>query len=381
MPAPVSDILSPTKVDRIALDLEPAHNNIHSLFLLSMSEELSGLNDWVIRTVDQLSPDLRRRNAVVTVGLHYAIIPDRSWSSFPAYLEHLTAVDPVELRDKVLRTYTRIPREKGLNHVLLEEEAVKLDVGAWLDSPTAFLASLKERFDESHINAEIETEAYSYLTDPPAMHSLIVDHLSYMWDEYLSTEWRRTEPMLMDAVRAFRETDFSQMTKLEAARFITGHGLEDESWQAMLERAGQAIFVPSPHVGPYRGKYQAKDVLWVLFGARLPSASGMQAHELSRAGIIVRLSALTDDTRLQILRMVGDAGELRSQDIIDRLGISQSAVSRHLTQLTATGYLSERRCDGSKCYRLSPARIEETLAAGSKFLLGEQAGAGGSRSS
>ena len=28
-----------------------------------MSEELSGLNDWVIRTVDQLPPDVRRRNA------------------------------------------------------------------------------------------------------------------------------------------------------------------------------------------------------------------------------------------------------------------------------------------------------------------------------
>ena len=380
MPAPVGDILSSVKVDRITLDLEPAHNSIHSLFLLSMSEELSGLNDWVIRTVDQLTPDVRRRNGVVTVGLHFAIVPDRSWSSFPAYLEHLAAMDPVELRDKLLSTYNRIPRPKGDRHVLRDHGEETLDVGVWLESRATFLASLRERFDESHINEGIETEAYSYLTDPPAMHSLIVEHLSYMWDRYLSTEWQRTEPMLMDSVRAFRETDFREMNNLEAARFITGHALESESWQAMLERAGRVIFVPSPHVGPYRGRYEAKDVLWVLFGARLPSASSMQAHELSRAGIIIRLGALTDDTRLQILRMVGDAGELRSQEIIDRLGISQSAVSRHLTQLTATGYLSERRCDGSKCYRLSPTRIEETLAAVSRFLLGDQGGAGGFRS-
>jgi DNA-binding transcriptional ArsR family regulator len=373
MPAPVGDILSSVKVDRVTLDLEPAHNGIHSLFLLSMSDELPGLNDWVIRTVDQLPADLRRRNAVVTVGLHYAIVPDRSWSSFPAYVEHLAAMDPVELRDKLLRTYTRIPKHMGEKHIFLED-GEPLDVGSWLESRATFLASLRERFDESHINEEVETEAFSYLTDPPAMQSLIVDHMADMWDRYLAAEWQRTQPMLMDSIRAFRETDFSEMSNIEAARFITGDPLDSERWQRALERAGQVIFVPSPHVGPYRGRYDARDTLWVLFGARLPSASGMQAHELSRAGIIVQLGALTDDTRLQILRMVADAGELRSQEIIERLGISQSAVSRHLTQLVATGYLSERRCDGSKCYQLSPARIEETLAAVSRYLLGDQVG-------
>lgn len=371
MPAPVGEILSSAKVARITLDLEPAHNNIHSMFLLSMSDELSGLNDWVIRTVDQLPPDVRRRNAVVTVGLHYAIVPDRSWSSFPAYLEHLAAMEPVELRDKLLHTYNKIPRKRGQYRTILAEGTTTLDVGAWLESLPRFLASLRERFEETHIHQEIETEAYSYLIDPPKMHALIIDHLSFMWEHYLSAEWQRTQPMLMDAVRAFRETDFRGMTNLEAAQFITGHPLESEHWRADLERAERVVFVPSPHVGPYRGRYEARDVFWVLFGARLPNASSMQAHELSRAAIIVRLSALTDDTRLQILRMVAEAGELRSQEIIDRLGISQSAVSRHLTQLSATGYLSERRCDGSKCYRLSPSRIEETLAAVSRFLLGD----------
>lgn len=380
MPAPVGDIVSPVMVDRISLGLEPAHNIIHSLFLLSMSQELSGLNDWVIRTVDQLTPDERRRNAVVTVGLHYAITPDRSWSSFPAYIEHLAAMDPVDMRDKLLRAYNQMSRRMEPKTDTQGSEPQVLSSDAWLGSLATFLASLRERFDESHVHEETETEAYSYLTDPPAMRSLIVGHLSAMWDKYLAAEWRRTEPMLMDSVRAFRETDFSGMTNLEAARFITGHSLENEYWQAKLESAKRVIFVPNPHVGPYRGRYEARDVFWVLFGARLPSASSVRAHELDRASIIVRLSALTDDTRLQILRMVTDAGELRSQDIIDRLGISQSAVSRHLTQLTATGFLSERRCDGSKCYQLSPARIEETLAAVSRFLLGDQAGAGGSRS-
>jgi DNA-binding MarR family transcriptional regulator len=68
------------------------------------------------------------------------------------------------------------------------------------------------------------------------------------------------------------------------------------------------------------------------------------------------------------LKLVAEAGELRSQDIINRLELSQSAASRHLQQLSATGYLTERRCEGAKCYRLNSERIENTLRAVSAFL-------------
>jgi DNA-binding IclR family transcriptional regulator len=50
------------------------------------------------------------------------------------------------------------------------------------------------------------------------------------------------------------------------------------------------------------------------------------------------------------------------------LDISQSAASRSLTQLTANGYLVERRREGGKSYTLNPARLEDTLAAICRFL-------------
>ena len=56
------------------------------------------------------------------------------------------------------------------------------------------------------------------------------------------------------------------------------------------------------------------------------------------------------------------------EDIMLQLELSQSAASRHLTQLTATGYLEERRCEGAKCYTLSPERVENTLRAVAAFL-------------
>jgi DNA-binding MarR family transcriptional regulator len=60
---------------------------------------------------------------------------------------------------------------------------------------------------------------------------------------------------------------------------------------------------------------------------------------------------------------------MRSQEIIEQLGISQSAASRHLNQLSATGYLIERRCSGAKCYSLNQERVQDTMRAVEAFLL------------
>jgi DNA-binding transcriptional ArsR family regulator len=60
--------------------------------------------------------------------------------------------------------------------------------------------------------------------------------------------------------------------------------------------------------------------------------------------------------------------ELCAQDIMARLDVSQSAASRHLRQLSATGYLTERRRAGEKCYSLNRGRVSNTFHALEQFL-------------
>jgi DNA-binding MarR family transcriptional regulator len=140
--------------------------------------------------------------------------------------------------------------------------------------------------------------------------------------------------------------------------------------QEQLAQAERIVFVPSAHIGPYVSKFRFDDnTLGIIFGARLPKGALIDAPDLSRHEILVRLTALADDNRLSILKYIAENGEQRSQDIMSALELSQSAASRHLKQLSATGYLSERRCEGAKCYRLNTARLEETLNATRSFLL------------
>ncbi|MDY7042154.1 MAG: metalloregulator ArsR/SmtB family transcription factor [Chloroflexota bacterium] len=354
------------------VSLGPAQNAIHSLLLLTKAEHISGLSDWVTSTAGALTPEERKRHKLVTIGFYFAILTEQSWSSFPSYVDHLAALNPTVLRDKLLTTYARIPLlSEGLNECWYDELRSINNLGAILRNVDSYLDFLRERYQADKLDLEIESEAYSYVVNPPAMQELIVSHLRKMWDEYLAPEWERTEPMLRDAVKAFRQIDLSGMNRFEAAQFITGQELEQEHWVSKIEQTKKTVFVPSAHCGPYLGKFWAGgDTIWVLFGARLPEGTQFHAPDLSRAEIVVRLSALADDSRLRILKLISEKGELSSQEIMVSLGLSQSAASRHLKQLSATGYLSERRCSGAKCYVLNHERIENTLQAISKFLLG-----------
>ncbi len=371
---PVQDTIVTSHVTPVTVALEPAHNALHSLLLLIKVEHLSGLGEWVIHTAEALPPAIAHRHNLVINGLHYAVAPQRSWPSFPAYVDNLATMHPVALRDKMLATYARavpLAKRQEQGHQLYAQPQ-PFDLDAVLKDADSYLVFLRERFEERVIDEALETEAYTYVVDPPAMQMLIVSHLREMWATYLGAEWQRVEPMLRDSVRAFEAVDFSAMSTLEAARLITGQELEAAKWETEFEREQRFIFIPSPHIGPYLGKYEASERLRIVFGARLPEGTKVHAPDLSRTEIVVRLNALADDTRLRILKLVADQGEQSSQDVMSHLDLSQSAASRHLKQLSASGYLTERRCSGAKCYSLNPKRLKDTLRAISIFLLNQE---------
>jgi ArsR family transcriptional regulator len=176
--------------------------------------------------------------------------------------------------------------------------------------------------------------------------------------------------MLRESVKAFQNANLDNMNRLEMARYITGQDLNEDHWAKILAKAERVVFIPNPHIGPYVTRFHFRDALGVVFGARLPEDASVRIPELDRAEIVVRMSALADDTRLRILQMIAENGEMRSQDIIEAVGLSQPSVSRYLTQLTVTGFLQERRANGAKAYALNRDRIEKTLNATHRFLLG-----------
>lgn len=351
--------------ERLSISLEPVRNALASMLAVVMEHVSPGTGTWLDRTRERLSAQEFARHKLVLIGFFHAILPDQEWPGFSEYLAALEARDATALRDRMLREYESICM--ACDESLLEQQ---VDWNEVLASVEAYLAFLAERFGEEHIEPELEKEAYRYVIDPPAMQKLIVEHLRWFWETHLAAEWSRAEPLLQASARAFEHANLDRMGRLEAARYITGQEVEKQSWAEALEKAERVVFVPNPHVGPYVTKLHFGTTLGVVFGARQPEDARERIPELDRADLAARMSAIADDTRLRILQLIGERGELRSSDIMEAFELSQPSASRYLTQLTATGYLQERRANGAKAYALNRERIEKTLQAVHNFLLG-----------
>lgn len=362
MPNIFEEIISVPTPHPISVRLEPAFNAIQALLLLYHAQEMSDADEWVLQTYQAMTPEERRRNALVAIGFHYVIIPDRSWPSFQAYLQNFRDTDPLALRKRMLDVYQ--------NHECARDVDPSETIYDALASEETYLAFLSKRFPI--FDPEIESEAYRYVIQPEAMKEMILAHLTGMWDKYLAPEWQRVKPVLKAVVDAFEGVDFRQMDALTAANWITGRDVSGQKWAQKMAEVRQVIFAPSVISGPYFGHYLSGDTLRVLYRARLPKNVEAGDTELSRAEILIRLNTLADDTRLRILQYISAHGETRSQTLIDEFNLSQPAASRHLSVLSGMGYLNERRCDGAKCYTINAERIEETARALSRYLLGKE---------
>src|SRR5919108_3178721 len=78
--------------------------------------------------------------------------------------------------------------------------------------------------------------------------------------------------------------------------------------------------------------------------------------------------ALGDPTRVRILELLRDGGELSVGELVARLGQSQPKVSNHLACLRWCGFVRTRRDHPTVYYRVADPRVTELLALGRALL-------------
>lgn len=364
--SPFAIDLEKTRIETSLVTLEPALNAFGSMLLLTHGEDDPGLHEWIAKTRTQMSAEERARHKLVLIGFHYSILPTRTGQSFEAYLDELEATPPSELRQRLLDAYANTcPKNTP-------EQDIDRDVN-WdnvLSSATNYVEFLRSRFGDELTDPEMEARAHQYVIDPAALKQLVTGHLRWFWKNHLQAEWNRVRPMLEESARAFNQIDTSGMSRVEIVEYITGKEVNETKWGEHLTTVKSLVFIPNAHFGPYIRGTKVGDKFFIYFGAHLPEGSDVRVPELDRAEIVSRISALADDTRLQILQMIAERGEMRSQEIMETINLSQPSVSRYLSQLVAAGYLQERRASGAKVYILNEDRIEKTLKAVRAFLLG-----------
>lgn len=350
---------------------DPALICLHSLQMINLAENYSGVDNWVVETYHHMTPEQRMANELVTEELlHGLVLFDHPGLSFPQYLEVLAASDPVAFRDRAI-AWMEKPQLwwEAADVAFPGYEAVLGSVDVYLDFIRALASGKVEKMAE--FREDYLRRLHELLNQPEALLDFTVTHLAYMWETFLEAEWKRVAPRLQETAEAFSQMDYTGLNLYEVIEAVTERDLRgSDKIENAVATTMVVRFSPSPHLGPYVSWFPAEQPhIWhMFFSARLPKGFRTPSPALSRSELLVRLSALADDTRLQMLELLAQHEELCAQDFITMLDLSQSSASRHLRQLTATGFIKERRREIAKCYSLNRERIGNTVTALSGFL-------------
>jgi ArsR family transcriptional regulator len=86
------------------------------------------------------------------------------------------------------------------------------------------------------------------------------------------------------------------------------------------------------------------------------------AAYLDSMNIVTVLAAIAEPTRLTALRVLWDGGEHCVCELMDRLGATQSRMSRHMGVLKGAGLVTDRRDAQWVRYRRNPNLPSEVVA-------------------
>lgn len=305
---------------QVTAALEPVRNLLLTMWALTAQEPTVG-DAWLSKANEQLSAETEQFNRLLVDAFGSLLLAQESYIDFPSYLTALS----------------RLPTERFQAHV----------------------AEALSEIENSTLRSEAETAA----SNPILLQQRLVDHLRSLWENQLAAEWKRQTLMMNGMTRTLNETIFSQprwqqMSGAAALRFLLQTEPTDGQL-ALLHGVRRIVLVISPHLFGYCNRFASPDTLWV-FSKFDPQ--WMRRDPLTRAEVLAPLSALADESRLRVLELLTEQGELRAQEIIPQLESSQGNVSRHLKQLVGAGYIQERRADGAnKVYAYDEAGLQRLI--------------------
>ncbi len=189
---------------------------------------------------------------------------------------------------------------------------------------------------------------------PEELRSRMVGLIQRFYDEHYEQELPRRLPCLERSVAAHRSRPSGDV--IELTRRLTGRPtscLED----VCPGPYDELLFAPSLDMGPYTSCAAIGRVHGLFYPCE-PEFMGAPPEEAEETRLARLFKALSDEQRLRILRLLRER-EMYAQEIVERTGLHQSLVSRHLMFMKAVGLVAARRQNNMKFYTLNPAMREE----------------------
>jgi DNA-binding transcriptional ArsR family regulator len=185
--------------------------------------------------------------------------------------------------------------------------------------------------------------------NPEALRDRLATLIERFYNEHYKATLPDRLPSLERSVAAHRGDNIDKIS--EVMRAV----LNRDTFCVDAQCAGsykKLLFAPSVDMGPYASCAVLPAIHGMFYPCETRFVLGSDdAEEMIRIARIHK--ALGDEQRLRMLEMLR-GGEMYVQEIVDRTGLHQSVVSRHLMFLKAVGLLQVRKQNNMKFYSLSP---------------------------
>jgi DNA-binding transcriptional ArsR family regulator len=351
----ISFRLDPSDPLQIGFGYSPVHEAVASIHVLLDPKHHPLQLPWV-RRCRSLSADLKREiNAWGFVFRGYT----------PGFLDPGAQGPALDFGEEI-----DAARRTDPDTVLTEMALGLLPADAIDDGCTVRDPHIRDQVFAGAAEQAVDESVRLLFEDPSAALGRLLAMLERYWEEAFAREWARVEPEIAAEVeRSGRDLAAGGIERWARALapnlrwdgetsslvfdFSPRHR-EHEHVVDVGERGGLNL-VPSVYTWPRVcvsccGPWPAS-VVYPTGGVR-----ALTQPELPDGELLSTLKALAEDSRLRIARMLTKA-PLSTQEIAQRLSLSDAAVSRHLKTLAEAGIVESRRDGYYVLYALKPERV------------------------
>ena len=333
----------------IQFAFSPALDMLNAMYFASLVPQIEGIEGWPSALREQMAPDLLADldylynypagdpGIMGTLGDNLSAAPER-WRNVDSVLQYLRDI-PAGFGD-----LESAPGVQGLVYLTTFRYPEPAEVAEYQPlEPKQAIERRMRSFDDRDADAIMAA-----FDRPEDLRERMITLIDRVYHEHYVKELPHRLPALERSVAAHR---FETGDPAQIATRLTGR--EKSCLEAVCPGPFQRhVFMPSLDMGPYNSCAIAGGV-HVLYYPLEPEFRGESTEEAEITKLARIHKALSDEQRLRILGLLRER-EMYAQEIVERTGIHQSVVSRHLSFMKAVGLVTARRQNSMKFFSLNP---------------------------
>lgn len=219
--------------------------------------------------------------------------------------------------------------------------------------------------------SDISSSVRAMLENLSDVRKLLITTLTCFEEEYFRQEWDYIMPWLNTSAAHFQESATRSPENAVLTlhpRLFAGNGTvtaqKAHTYYFPYETLQQVFVFPSTFIFPHLLIGWHEDLLFLPLAVDIPD----QAYNDGPPNdLLLQLKALSDDTRLRILKLLWKSPHCTKQ-LAPVLGISEAAVSKQLKLLTESGFTSSERKGNYLFYSVKKEALDSLIVLQRQFL-------------